>query len=353
MKPTPEAASVFAEPRSALLGSPLRVDACEWYSTVDTALFPWIADHKVGGVALFPATAFVEVLLAAARQALGEGALELRDLDILRPLAFEGHTSFETSVRLAAETGLVEFRSRPRGSSEWTLHARGIVGRSPVTNKAPTPLVPPPGTVIVARPKVYQASSELGFDYGPSFQRARHVAVFDAERALATLEPPEAGVLARYMLDIAGFDTAFHSLFASEVAGVADRPMTRMVPVRFAQVRLFAVGVPVAYAVARTVRRSQTSILVDIDLLDDEGRVVLAAQGVRLIDVPTEGSLDAQALSYRITAWRLDRAGVASPLCLPRAPAAPPVEEVARAGEAMAGALVPLEAGALPPHGRR
>jgi acyl transferase domain-containing protein/NADPH:quinone reductase-like Zn-dependent oxidoreductase len=351
VKPTPEAASTFAVPANTLLGARLLADACEWRSTVDPVLFPWIADHKVGGVALFPATAFVEVLLAAARQAVGDDPIELRDLDILRPLVFDGHISYETSVRLASETGLIEFRSRPRGSTEWAMHARGVIGRSPVADKAPKPLVPPPGTVIVAKPKVYEVSAELGFGYGPSFQRTRHVAVFDDTCAVATLEAPSSSMGARAqagsMLDIAGFDAAFHSLFASEEAGVADRPMSRMVPVRFAQVRLFKTGVAVAYVVARTVRRSQTSILIDIDLLDSDGQIVLAAEGVRLIDAPAEGALDAAALSYRMSVWQLDRAGVASPLSLTPARLASLAEEDARKGEATAEALLLLEAGAL------
>ncbi len=41
-----------------------RKDTVEWFSTIDPALYPWIADHKVGDVPVLPATAYVEIMLA-------------------------------------------------------------------------------------------------------------------------------------------------------------------------------------------------------------------------------------------------------------------------------------------------
>ena len=90
----------------------------------------------VGGLPVFPAAGYVEVLMAAAREVHGDGALELREMDIVRPLVFDGDTTFETLVRLTAETGIVEFLSRPRGGGgDWALNARGIVSRSPVSER--------------------------------------------------------------------------------------------------------------------------------------------------------------------------------------------------------------------------
>ncbi|MDP1748552.1 MAG: type I polyketide synthase, partial [Reyranella sp.] len=115
VQPTASASTVLTATEHPLLGLRPRLDCAEWFSTIDPVLFPWIADHKVGAIPVFPATAYVEVMMAAACEAFGGGALELRELDILRPLVFEGSTSFETSLRLSSETGIAEFLSRPRG----------------------------------------------------------------------------------------------------------------------------------------------------------------------------------------------------------------------------------------------
>ncbi len=223
---TVEASTILDAAHHPLLGRRPRQDSGEWFSTVDTALFPWIADHKVAGVAVFPAVAFIDVMLCAGQELFPDAPLDLRDLDIVRPLVFDGHTSFETLVRLSRETGLTEFLSRARATtSDWTLHARGVVGRSPTLTKSPVKVDTPAGTVAVAQRNVYESAAKLGFDYGPAFQRAQLVAFPHPKRAIVTLGPVDERIGDRHVVDLAGIDSAFHALFASEDAGVADMPI--------------------------------------------------------------------------------------------------------------------------------
>lgn len=328
-----------------LLGARPRFDNAEWFSTVDPALFPWISDHKVGDVPVLPATAYIETMLAAARQVHPDGALELRDLDILRPLVFDGKASFETSVRFAHETGIVELLSRLRGGggTDWTLNARGIIGRSPIAGK--TTVVPqaPDHAIVVPRNSVYAWARDLGFEYGPAFQRTRQVVFPEPKLAIATLERPEELVAGTKILDITALDAAFHALFASEEAGVADMPMKRMLPVRFGNVRVFESGVIATRATARTLRQSLSSMVVDIDLWDEHGKIVVAAQNVRLVEAPAELAVDPKSLSYRTASWKLDRPGTPSTL----APGNVALERPASKAAALSEALLLVEAGAL------
>lgn len=345
VRPTIEASNVLAAAGHSLLGLRPRADCTEWFSTVDPELFPWLGDHKVTNVAVFPASAYVEVLLSAAREVHADGAVELRDLDIILPLMFDGSTSVETLVRLSPETGVAEFLSRPRGGEpDWTLNARGIIGRSPVAMKAAAPPAALDGMIVVAKPKVYESSRQLGFDYGPAFQRVRQVAFPHPKRAIATLSPPEGLAVADHVIDLTGLDTAFHALFASEEAGVADMPMKCMLPVRFGCVRAFADGATVTHAVARTVRQSLTSIVVDIDLFDALGNVVVCAENVRLIEAPAEQAVDPRSLTYRAAAWRLDRAGRTSVLGLP---AGQTTHAESQSDSPLAEGMMLLEAGCL------
>ena len=348
VQPTPTASTILAATEHPLLGLRPRLDCAEWFSAIDPVLFPWITDHKVGGIPVFPATAYVEVMLAAACEAFGSGALELRELDILRPLVFEGSTSFDTLLRLSSETGIAEFLSRPRGgTTDWMLNARGIVSRSPVAAAAVVLPVEPPGTVIVPKATVYECARDLGFNYGAAFERVRQVVFPHPKCANATLDPPQEGVFKRYVTDLTGLDTAFHALFASEAAGVADMPMRRMLPVRFGCVRTFAPGAVASRAIARTIRQSLTSIVVDIDLFDEHATIILSAQNVRLIDAPVELAIDPRSLNYRTSTRFLDRAGSPTNIRLPAAgrdsahaatlPTVPPLAE----------ALLLLEGGCL------
>jgi phthiocerol/phenolphthiocerol synthesis type-I polyketide synthase C len=346
VRPTAEAGSVFQPPSNPLLGSRPRLDASEWFSTVDPVLFPWIADHKVGGLPVFPAAGYVEVLMAAAREVHGDSALELREMDIVRPLVFDGNTTCETLVRLAAETGIVEFLSRPRGvGADWAINARGIVSRSPVSERKGS-AESESGRIIVPRAKVYEISRTLGFEYGPSFQRVRHVSFPEAKRAMAALELNTGVAIAGQTIDITALDAAFHSLFAAEEAGVADMPMKRMLPVRFGRVRAFAPGTMACRTVARTRRQSLSSMVTDIELYDEAGRLVLLAEGVRLIEAPVATGGDAQSLAYRTTHWRQQRPGEPSVVTLRGAGAQSGT--VAEVGVIATGeALLLLEAGCL------
>jgi acyl transferase domain-containing protein/NADPH:quinone reductase-like Zn-dependent oxidoreductase/acyl carrier protein len=345
---TVESSTIFQDAAHPLLGRRLRLDATEWFSTIDTALYPWIADHKVAGVPVFPAVAFIDVVLAAARELYPESALELRDFDIVRPLVFDSHTSFETMVRVSRETGLTEFLSRARTTgSHWSLHARGIIGRSPIASRPEVDVIAPAGTVAVAQRAVYRAASKLGFDYGPSFQRAHSVAFPHPKRAIVTLGPAAEPKGDQHVVDLTGIDSAFHALFASEEAGVADMPMKRMLPVRFGTVRSFSPGTVADYAVARTIRQSPTSMLVNLELVDKQGKVLHACDGIRLVEAPAELAVDPRSIGYRITQWRRDRPHVPSGIVLPAVASAISGDSSQPSPATLAEALLLLEAGCL------
>src|SRR5262249_37546175 len=155
------------------------------------------------------------------------------------------------------------------------------------------------GRIAVPRTKVYEISRTLGFEYGETFHRVRHVSFPQPKRAVAVLEADPGVAEPGQTIDITALDAAFHALFASEEAGVADMPMKRMLPVRFGRVRVFAPGVTASRTVALTLRQSPNSMLIDIELIDESGRLVLQAEGVRLIEAPVAAAPDARALVYR------------------------------------------------------
>ena len=286
--------------------------------------------------------------MAAAREIHGDGALELRDFDIVRPLVFDGDTTFETLVRLTAETGhrgipLAATRRRC-GLGHQCARNRLRVRRSAKERGRPRARA---GRIIVPSAKVYEISRALGFEYGPSFQRVRHVSFPEAKRAVAALERNAGVAIAGQVIDITALDAAFHSLFASEEAGVADMAMKRMLPVRFGRVRVFAPGAMACRAVASTRRQSLSSMVADIELYDEAGRLVLLAEDVRLIEAPVAAAGDARSLAYRTTHWRLERPGKPSVMALRATGAGTAAPTAAAEAAAASEALLLLEAGCL------
>ncbi|SKA25916.1 Acyl transferase domain-containing protein [Enhydrobacter aerosaccus] len=304
--------NTFLDPPShPLLGRRPRQDSMEWFSTIDSQLYPWLEDHKVGDISVMPAAAYVEMALAAGREVFGDGPLELRDFDILQPLQFDGRTMHESQVRLSPETGLIELLFRQRDEiSEWALHARGVVGISPVVGKKKS--LPSPGPVIVLKSKVYEVSRSLGLGYGPAFQRLEKVSFPQPKLALSSVTPVLPLPPAPYVTDLTAFDASFHALFAAEEAGVADMPMKRYLPVRLGCVRVYKPNAVIATIVARTLRQSPTSLLVDIELYDEGDTLVLSAELVRLVEAQSEAGANPQALSYHVSEWVHDRPGTTS-----------------------------------------
>ena len=343
VRSTAEASTTFAPPPHPLIGKRPRQDSFEWYSTVDTDLFPWLRDHSVEGVPVFPAAAYVEAALAVGAEIHVDASLELREMDIVHPLVFDTTCSFETLCRFNQETKVIEYLSRPRGSeTDWILNARSIIARCPAV---PEPQSAESGPVIVPKSKVYEVSERLGFDYGPTFQRVRCVSFPEPKRAVAALEDSVVALSGR-VTDLTALDAAFHALFASEEAGVADMPMKRMLPIRFGRVRVTRPGAIASHAVARTLRQSASSMLIDIALLDADGHTILLAEAVRLVEAPVAGAMDARHLSYRVDAWALQRPGIASSLLIKSEPASESESEAA-SGRAIGEALLLLEAGCL------
>ncbi|WP_410631014.1 SDR family NAD(P)-dependent oxidoreductase [Amycolatopsis sp. cmx-4-83] len=90
-----------------------------------------VAEHRVADVPVLPGTGIIELLHAAAGRAFGQDAVEIGELDLLRPLAVPPGAATEVAVRL--EGGPAEFkavlRSR-RDRGPWTDHATGLLRRA-------------------------------------------------------------------------------------------------------------------------------------------------------------------------------------------------------------------------------
>jgi myxalamid-type polyketide synthase MxaE and MxaD len=106
-------------------------------STLSLEEVPLLSDHQVSGTAVFPAAGYVEMAVQAGRAVLGEGPMEVRDLELRRPLLLEAGA--EVSVQLSLQIqgpDAAEFQvhARPRPSGDrpgpaepWSVVAAGTV----------------------------------------------------------------------------------------------------------------------------------------------------------------------------------------------------------------------------------
>src|SRR5439155_11604494 len=252
-----------------------------WLNHLDEQVLPWIADHAVEGIAVLPAAAILEMAFAAARFRWPDApALEVFDLEVRRPMAFDKGRMRELRTVLQSDEGDWELASRPRLSGEpLTVYAVARVGAatnaSPIISCADSA---PPGRRIESE-SLYRLAHLTGLDYGRRFRTVRHIEIADPHSAVAYLDasPCEESFdsYASYLLHPALLDGALQGLLGL----LADRHHqihgVGFLPWRFGRVRLPApFGRVPSCALVRLTRTGVRSISADIVLSDAAGAVV-------------------------------------------------------------------------------
>ncbi len=266
-----------AAPAHPLLGTRLRAGTPEWRNLIDATTVGYLADHRIDGEVVVPASAFAEMALAVARDLYPTGPIGLEDFDLLAWLTLPEDQMRELSVRLHEEASLVEVWSRARfGAGEWTLHARGRVVRvtSPVPAAAVMAQLPHRLTADV----VYARAAASGLSYGPSFRRVRGGARSDTQIdvELAAIDAADDAGVGTVLHPIA-LDAAFHAMFDNIKRRADERHV--YLPVRFAGLRVQLDHASPARARVVISRETDRSLSVDVTLLDGEGRTIAVLTG--------------------------------------------------------------------------
>ncbi|WP_420140822.1 type I polyketide synthase, partial [Sphingomonas sp.] len=168
-----------------LLGQRVRPQPVEWVRHLGLEQMPWLADHEVGGAAVMPAAAMLDLALAAARaRKPGAAALELLDVEIGRALVLEPHVIRELRFRVGSGTGEFEFASRSRLTDDpWTIHMSGRLVESDSTAAAGLAMTDAAPNAKMPAAGLYALASRLGLDYGPAFQVVDGIDLAGEDRA--------------------------------------------------------------------------------------------------------------------------------------------------------------------------
>ncbi len=271
--------TISAERDHPLLGFRRGDEPGLWYNTLDTTIEPWLADHAVDGSPLLPATAMVEMALAAARARYPDAAhLDVLDLEITRPLLLERDAARETRFSVNGERGVFELASRTRLSGEpWTVHATGRIAAGSGAAMPPLALDDEEGASVAAA-EHYRLTAQLGLQYGPAFQTVERVSLQSDRAGTVHLVADEAHrARLGFLTDPARLDGALQglvSLAARQMAAGAGAQAGALLPWRIGRVRLAAGGGAVEAAQLRVLRVGPRSISAEVALLDADGGVV-------------------------------------------------------------------------------
>ena len=220
-----------------------------------------------------PGAGFVEMALAAAREALRDDEVVLSEFEILSPMVFAEDSLREVTVRLSGTGNGIQVLSRPRlTQAPWQLHAQAKI----VEGTFAAPKVPDlggfdfdtAGDHVMTGEALYARARASGLGFGPSFRQVAMSARLDDATIVSELVPAEADT--RYVLAPTRLDACFHGLILLFADLLGEQAGKAYIPVRFGEVRLLRPGAVIARSVIRTKRCNERSILADFTLLDAE-----------------------------------------------------------------------------------
>lgn len=277
-----------------LLGYRLKEGRFVWENHLDTALYPYLADHKVGGVIVFPAAGFVEVALAAGSLCFGSPLVDLEDLEIHAPLLLEEKKSKTIRVTLDELGSTLTIKSRDRLSEEpWMSHVTVRVLPSPADDSC---VLESPGKqkagmlTELSGKELYESAAKLGLEYGEAFRPIQKIRI-EGTKILGELFTPDclnkeerSQEMPSYLLHPSYLDGALQallSLLTIDTKEIESKNRKAFLPIRLDRLRMHRSHEACASLEAIVRRRTRRGILADLCLRNEAGELVASASGVR------------------------------------------------------------------------
>ncbi len=206
---------------------------------LSVAAQPWLADHAVAGVVLFPGAGFAEMAIRAGDE-VGCGVVEELTLSAPLVLPTVGGVQVQVVVGAAGEAGRRAIAVYSHGAQPvlgWTLHAEGRLGAGAAGPAADLSTWPPPGATALDVTGAYQLLAARGYEYGPAFRGLQALWQLGTEIFAEVALPEDAG------LTVGGFgihpvllDAALHAM------GVAGEHALTVLPFAWQGLSLHAAG---------------------------------------------------------------------------------------------------------------
>jgi polyketide synthase PksN len=282
----------------------------------------FLADHRVNDQCLLPGVAYLEMARAALALAASAPPWQLQEVSWERPFWVDGGSSIEVALSQKDEASIAyRIYSIDKQGAE-VVHGRGRA-LSAKTNNTP----PPPRLALQTLLKrigndgpgladCQRAFRSLGVVYGASF-RAIDTLYATADEVLAKITLPNCVQRgrARYLLHPALLDAALQSAMAlTLIAHQGQLPKHPALPFALERLVITPLGVEklaqhdLLWAWVRCCAQSSTNtvVLLDVDLCDEQGAVMLQLRGLSsrpLHQRTCSAAVDDEALHALVPSW--------------------------------------------------
>ena len=168
---------LFVANAHPLLGKRDPGPAPAWSGEINLKAFRYIADHSIQGGCVFPAAGYVEMMVAAAVDLYGKGAVELEHVRFPEALSIGEDDEILLKTELDPVRAIVRISSMRRGEdAEWRMRAEAYVRRRDLTISA----APLEAGVLDRAPDLdhatfYELADRHGLNYDRTFKGVQSI----------------------------------------------------------------------------------------------------------------------------------------------------------------------------------
>ena len=293
--------SPSADWRHPLLGArlDLATDDVVYQAEAGNALHASLRDHRLQGQVVWPATAVIEMALAAGRDNLGDdGPIVVDGVNFVTPLllAEERGTPVQTVLRKAAEGRLAaEMFATELSSRSWNAFA-AVAGIQRETRSEPALEEASPWADASSRcasraepADAYASFARRGIEFGPSFQTLNEIRIGSNE-AVGRLRLANSDSLQSVLLHPALLDGCIQLGFLA-ASEASQGPHDLLVPRSVDRLTLFAAADSCIWCHAIVLKPTEpfAALRLDLVLWNEDGRCVARVEGVHLAVIPKIG----------------------------------------------------------------
>ncbi len=304
------------------LGMKATAPSPTWECVLDPRAFAYLTDHRLRDSIVFPASAYVEMGLAAGKAIYPNDPIAVEDMKFVKALFFGAESSVTLQFIYDDTDGSFKIFSSDTGTNhEWDLHAHGRIQK--LTPRRPEQVdLEKMRSVLPERvdhEKIYSEFKDAGYQFGPCFSEIQAMWRRPKE-SLGEIPVPKdvLDTVSEYQFHPAIMDACFQCVKGAQVvADDANAAENFYLPVAVDRVRLFEKPGAHLWSHARLIRDDGEIVEADIDVFDESGNQVAEIRGFRAQRVKQsdgEYQSDLNNCFYQFE-WRHDRLLGGSEMC--------------------------------------
>ena len=301
-----------------------------WQAELKDSLLTYFKDHRIGDEILFPASAYIDMVLQCAKEAALNNSYTICDLALKERMVLHPGQSRTIQSVLSAEESSFIFRvyCRTNEEEDWTLHATATLKqclnnldiKKPGANHID--VMRGQSTSQYTSGQFYKILQSYGLQYGPGYKAIEHIWSSDDE-ALGHISLPES----------IQFDSDLHQIHpvvldaCFQVLAATKNVLSQQalyLPNGCKQVRFFSTPGREVWShvsLSSPTRQGAETLNADIKIYDNDGNIIAELIGFQLqrIGRQIRDSISQPDAWLYKSHWKTKRATTSSPILIPAA----------------------------------